>query len=101
MRKTLPDVANYLKQIMVPGTIEAYAINPLFKNVTVNENLYEGILAFRAFLVQLYDFLYVKGNDYDNSKKVAHEYENRTTLSVYYPFLHYVMPFAAHFYDCL
>lgn len=90
MRKTLPDVANYLKEIMVPGTNEAYAINPLFKDVTMDKNLYEGVLAFRAFLVHLYDFLYLKGNDYDNSKKVAHEYENRTTLSVYYPFLHYV-----------
>nr|WP_314463050.1 hypothetical protein [uncultured Clostridium sp.] len=90
MRKTLPDVASYLKEIMVPETHEIYAINPAFKNVSVDENLHEGVLAFRAFLVRLYDVLYAKGNDYDNSKKVAHEYENRTTLSVYYPFLHYV-----------
>ncbi len=90
MRKTLPDVASYLKEIMVPETNEVYAINPAFKNVLMAENFHVGIQAFRVFLVRLYDYLYAKGNDYDNSKKVAHEYENRTTLSVYYPFLHYV-----------
>lgn len=90
MRKSLPEVANYLKEIMVPETNEAYAINPAFKNVTMDEDLYGGVLAFRAFLVKLYDLLYFKGNNYDDSKKVAHEYENRTTLSVYYPFLYYV-----------
>ena len=80
MRKTLPDVANYFIEIMVPGINEAYAIIPVFKNITMDENLYEGVLSFRAFLVQLYNFLYVKGNDHDSSKKVAHEYENRTKL---------------------
>lgn len=90
MRKTLQDVSSYLKEIMVPETHEAYAINPAYTNILVEENIREGVLAFRAFLVRLYDVLYAKGGAYDNSKKVAHEYENRTTLSVYYPFLHNV-----------
>jgi hypothetical protein len=90
MRKTLQDVANYLKEIMVPETNEAYAINPVYTIDSPEENIREGILAFRAFLVRLYDVLYDQGDVYDNSNKVAHEYENRTTLSVYYPFLHNV-----------
>jgi hypothetical protein len=90
MRKTLQDVAGYLKEIMVPETHEAYAINPAYTNVSFEESIREGVLAFRAFLVRLYDVLYAKGDVYDSSKKVAHEYENRTTLSVYYPFLHNV-----------
>ncbi|MHB8061192.1 MAG: hypothetical protein ACYDG2_00950 [Ruminiclostridium sp.] len=69
-------------------THEAYAMNPA--NVSVEESIHEGVLAFRSFLIRLYDVLYIKGDVYDNSKKVAHEYENRTTLSVYYPFLHNV-----------
>lgn len=90
MRKTLLDVASYLKEIMVPETHEAYAINPVYTNISAEESIHEGVLAFRAFLVRLYDVLYAKGDVYDNCKKVAHEYENRTTLSVYYPFLHNV-----------
>lgn len=88
MRKTLQDVASYLKEIMVPETNEAYAINPAYTNVSAEENIREGVLAFRAFLIRFFDEVYIKGDVYDNSKKVAHEYENRTTLSVYYPFLH-------------
>jgi hypothetical protein len=90
MRKTLPDVASYLKEIMVPGTNEAYTIKPAYINIYDEESIREGVLAFRSFLVRLYDVLYTKGDVYDTSKKVAHEYENRTTLSVYYPFLHNV-----------
>lgn len=88
MRKTLQDVASYLKEIMVPETLEAYAINPIYADSLPEQNIWNGVLAFRTFLVRLYDVLYVKGDVYDNSKKVAHEYENRTSLSVYYPFLH-------------
>lgn len=90
MRKTLQDVASYLKEIMVPETHEAYGINPVYTSVSFEESIRDGVMAFRAFLVRLYDVLYTKGDVYDNSKKVAHGYENRTTLSVYYPFLHNV-----------
>lgn len=90
MRKTLQDVASYLKEIMVPMTDEVYAINPTYTNVTSEENIREGIIALRAFLSRLYDVLYIQGDIFDTCKKVAHEYENRTTLSVYYPFLHNV-----------
>jgi len=91
MRKTLQDVAKYLKELMVPETQEAYAVNPIYTNSGFDEqDIREGVLAFRSFLARLYDVLYIKGDVYDNSSKAAHEYENRTTLSVYYPFLHNV-----------
>lgn len=90
MRKTLQDVASYLKEIMVPATHESYAINTTYTNVSTEDGIREGVLAFRDFLSRLYDVLYTQGHVYDHSKKVAHAYENRTTLSVYYPFLHHV-----------
>ena len=89
MRKTLQEVASYLKEIMVPETQEVYAINPIYRCISEKETLRKAVLAFRSFLVRLYDVLYAKGAVYDTSKKAAHEYENRTTLSVYYPFLHH------------
>lgn len=90
MRKTLQDVAIYLNQIIVPEPQEAYAINPVYITIADEETIRDGIMAFRKFLNRLYDILYVKGNSFDYSRKVAHVYENRTTLSVYYPFLHHV-----------
>jgi len=91
MRKTLRDVARYLKEIMVPETYEAYAINPVFANTPFGEDkIREGVLAFRTFLVRLYDVLDAKADIYDTCGKAAHGYENRTSLSVYYPFLYNV-----------
>lgn len=90
MRKTIQELAVYLKEILVPETQEGYAINPIYTSVTGEENIRNGVIAFRTFLVRLYDSLYANGTKFDNCKKAAHEYENRTTLSVYYPFLHHV-----------
>lgn len=88
MRKTLQEVASYLSEILVPETQEAYTIKSEYTKLADEDSIREGIRAFRAFLTRLYNRVYTKGEAYDKSKKVAHEYENRTTLSVYYPFLH-------------
>lgn len=90
MRKTLTDLAEYLKTILVPETQEAYTIKPVYEHVASSKTIREGVIAFRAFLCRLYNVLEAKGEVYDTSKKVAHEYENRTGLSVYFPFLHNV-----------
>lgn len=90
MRKTLQDVAGYLKETLVPETLEAYEVCPAYTENAAQESIREGVLAFRAFLVRLYDTLCIWGNAFDTCKKAAHAYENRTTLSVYYPFIHNV-----------
>lgn len=89
MRKTLIDLAKYLKKIL-PEINEAYAIRSAYTNVSTEENIRECVLAFSAFLGRFYDVLIVNGNSHDYHKKISHEYENRTSISVYYPFLHNV-----------
>lgn len=96
MRKTLQDVAGYLQTILVPEAQGAYAIKPGLAPVAPEEKMREGITAFRAFLHRLYGVLAVEGGAYDKHTKVAHEYENRITLSVYYPFLHHVKNLLMH-----
>lgn len=90
MRKTLQDVAQYLCEIMVPEATDAYLVKSDYLSFFPGESIYEGVIAFRSFLKRLYTELDRTANPYDTSKKVAHEYENRTTLSVYYPFIHHV-----------
>lgn len=90
MRKTLQDVAGYIKTIMPPEPQEPYAISSVFEAVAPAEKVREGVSALRAFLCRLYDAVAEKGEAFDSHKKVAHEYENRITLSGYYPFLHNV-----------
>jgi hypothetical protein len=90
MRKTLKDMAKHLKNVIVPEIPETYAINPMFENISNEEDIREGVLAFRNFLYQLCDVLIVEGDSYDNYKKNAHEFDDRVTISVYFPFLHNV-----------
>ncbi len=90
MRKTLQDVARYLKDTLVPEADEAYAILPVYTAILPEEDIRKGVSAFRAFLVRLYGEVEAAGAAYDTCKKAAHAYENRTSLSVYYPFLHHV-----------
>lgn len=90
MRKTLTDLARYLTCTLVPETQDSYGIKPVYELAASPEMIREGVLAFRPFLCRLFDELEDAGDIYDTSKKVAHEYENRTGLSVYFPFLHNV-----------
>lgn len=87
MRKTLSDVAAYLKEILVPAAEGEYEINPDYLNYAGADDIRKGVAVFRAFLERLYDTLVAEGQIYDKTSKVAHAYENRISLSVYYPFL--------------
>jgi len=87
MRKTLGDMAKHLKSIISPESLEAYAIKPIFEDISSEGNIRDGVLAFRVFLYRLCDTLIAEGDSYDNYKKIAHPYENRITISLSYPFL--------------
>ena len=87
MRKTLGDMARHMKTLILPETLEAYAVKPVFEELSTGENIRKGVSAFRAFLLRLCDVLMKDGDRYDNYKKIAHPYENRVTISLSYPFL--------------
>lgn len=90
MQKTLKDMGKHLKNLISSEIPEIYTVNPVFSNVSREENLREGVLAFRNFLYRICDGLISEGNGYDSRKKMAHVFDDRITLSVYYPFLHNV-----------
>ncbi len=90
MPKTLKDMAKHLKNVITSEIPETYAINPVFENISNEESIREGVLAFRNFLYQLCDVLIVEGDLHDNHKKIAHAFDDRVTISVYFPFLHNV-----------
>lgn len=62
----------------------------MFHNISNEEDIREGVLAFRNFLYQLCDVLIVAGDSYDSHKKIAHAFDDRVTISVYYPFFYNV-----------
>jgi len=90
MRKTLRDMAMHLKNLIPSEIPSTYPINITFEDIKNEEIVYEGVLAFRDFLYHLCDILTANGDSYDNNKKIAHAFDNRSSVSVHYPFLHNV-----------
>ena len=83
-------MAKHLKNVITSEIPETYDINPRFINISDEDNIREGVLDFRNFLYRLCDTLIVEGDLYDNQKKNADEFDDRVTMSVYFPFLHNV-----------
>jgi len=77
-------MAKHMKSIIWPEGHEAYAVKPEFKEVTGEENIREGIDAFRVFLHRFCDVLIAEGDSYDNRVKASHPFENRAPT---FPFL--------------
>jgi len=90
MPKTLKDMAKHLKNVITAEIPETYEIDPMFEDIADEEDIREGVLAFRNFLYRLCDLLIVEGDSYDNHKKNAHAFDDRVTISVYFPCLHNV-----------
>jgi hypothetical protein len=90
MPKTLKDMARHLRNVITSEIPDTYTINPMFASISNEKAIREGVLAFRNFLYQFCDALIAAGDSYDSHKKNAHEFDDRVTISVYFPFLHNV-----------
>lgn len=77
-------MAKHLKNVITPEIPDTYEINPMFENISNEEEIRKGVLAFKNFLYQLCDVLIVEGDSYDIHKKNAHEFDDRVTISVYF-----------------
>lgn len=88
MEMTLEGLAKHLKNVITPEIPKIYGIHERFQNISDEESIGEGVLAFRNFLYELCDMLIAEGNLYHIPKKNPHEFEDRLTISVYFPFLH-------------
>jgi hypothetical protein len=82
MQKSISEVAKYIKNLIPANIPEAYALKPRFESVASEDNIRNGVIAFRDFLCLLCDRLIADGHLYAQSKKT----KNPTD----YPFLHHV-----------
>lgn len=86
MQHTINDMAKYIKNIIPPTIPEVIDLHPMFIDIAPEENMQDGILAYRDLLYLICDQLIEKGHFYDkvmtSSKNTAH-----LSLPVGYPFL--------------
>ncbi len=86
MQHTIKDLAKYIKNIVPPTIPEVIHLHPMFINIAPDENLQNGLLAYRDLLYLICDQLIEKGHLFEkaktSSKNTAH-----LSLAVGYPFL--------------
>ena len=87
MQKTMGDMAKFLKQLIPVNIPETYTINSMFRNISDEEYIRDGVLAFRDFLYRFCDCLIADNSLCDVPKKGKKKFSDETTLTVEFPFL--------------
>jgi hypothetical protein len=65
MQNTISDMARYIKNIIPPNIPETYTLKAMFEHVSGEENIRNGILAFRDLLYLVCDRLIADGSLHD------------------------------------
>jgi len=87
MQKTIGDLAKFLKQLLPVNIPEAYTINSMFRDISDEEDIRNGVLAFRDFLYRFCDCLIADDSLCSVPKKGKQHSSDSTTLTVEFPFI--------------
>ena len=90
MQYTISDMARYIKNIIPPTIPETYSIKAMFDHLSGEENIRNGVLAFRDLLYLVCDRLIEDGSLYDKPAKSTQTNDSHPSLPVSYPFLNNV-----------
>ncbi|SCG82523.1 hypothetical protein DW1_0916 [Proteiniborus sp. DW1] len=68
-QKTISEIAKYIKKLIPVNIPETYALKPMFENVAREEDIRNGVIAFRNFLYLFCDCLISDGHLYVKPQK--------------------------------
>lgn len=69
MQKPISEYARYIKNLIPANIPETYTLKPMFENVAKEENIRNGVIAFRDFIYLFCDHLISDGHLYAKPKK--------------------------------
>jgi len=84
--KPLRDFAKHLKELIQDVPTD-YAINSIYKSISDEENIRNGVLAFRDFLCQFFDYIIANADLHDKPKPNANRVWGGINFTMDYPFL--------------
>lgn len=90
MQNIISDMAKYIKNIIPPTIPETYSVKDMFKQISEEETIRKGVLAFRDLLYLICDRLIDEGNIYDKPVKSTKTSVTHPSLPVSCPFLNNV-----------
>jgi hypothetical protein len=79
--KPISDVANFLKKLLPSSIPETYDLKPIFENIANDQDIRNGVIAFRDFLLVYFERLATNGHLYAKPPK-------KPTNMADYPFLY-------------
>lgn len=79
IQKPINEYAVYLKSLLPANIPDTYALKPMFKNISSEENIRNGVIAFRDFMYLFCDRLISDGHLYAKPQKTKNQLD--------YPFL--------------
>lgn len=82
MQKPISEYARYIKNLIPANIPETYTLKPMFENIASEENIRNGVIAFRDFIYLFCDRLISDGHLYAKPQKTKNPAD--------YPFLHNV-----------
>lgn len=84
-------MARIIKGLIPSDPINEYKLNPMLKSIASEEQIMNGILAFKEFLSTLYDHLIIDGDLYEKPSKQLKKddlsHDDVVSLAVGYPFI--------------
>lgn len=91
MQKPISEYAEYIKNLIPVNIPDSYALRPVFENVAGEEDIRNGVIAFRDFLYVFCDRLITDGHLYSKPKKTKNpadypflQHMNRLLLTIGY-----------------
>ena len=87
MQKTLNELAEYLRILLPPEISKTFAIDAMFSDISNEESIRKGVIAFRDFLSRLYNRLPAEDGSFGKPKKEANAFTDNTNITASYPFL--------------
>lgn len=90
MQSTVSNMARYIKNIIPPVIPETFPIRAMFREISEEENIRNGVRAFRDFLCLICDLLIDEGSKYEKQAKSSQSSDSHASLPVSCPFLNNV-----------
>jgi hypothetical protein len=87
LQKPMGEAAMFMKNLLPAYIPDDYPIKPILSEITGDENIRSGVLAFKSFLIRLFDRLILEGDLYHTPLVEEEELKDEFFLMTKYPFL--------------
>ncbi len=87
MAKNTKDAVKFLIDILPNTFLDNYSIKEVFKDISSDKNIRNGVVAFKEFLYKLYNYIITDNTLKEKPTREVHEFMDNSSLPIDFPFL--------------